>query len=486
MAATTPNTLAYTKDDKHDVEVEYQEVKPPVGEPTDVVGDYSGFTQKTDPKEIKLVHKLDCFIMPSLWAQYFLNYLDRNAIALAKLSSIEKDLRLTDVQYQTAVSILFAGYVIFGIPSNMVLTRVNPPIYLCCIMVTWAVLSVCTAFCKNATHLYLVRFFLGVCEAPFYPGALFLISNFYTRTEVALRVAILYTGNILATALAGLISIGIFKLDGHRGYAAWQWLFIIQGAVTGLVALLAYPFLPSTPLTTRWLKPEERQLAHDRLLRDKIDQTEPGSTWAGLKQAVTDYRTWIFAFMFNNHLAANGFKNFFPSVVKTLGFNQTITLVLTCPPYLVAGAVTFLLSWSSGRLNERTWHITVSKCIAIIGFALAPATLNTGVRYFAMCVFTLGTYGVNSLILGWASTVLSQTQEKKAVVIAILTSLGNLSFVYTPYLFRNADRPRYALAMGAMAVFSLLTLLSAWVMKIVLQRQNRTIRASGATTMYPY
>lgn len=158
---------------------------------------------------------------------YWLNYLDRNAIALAKLSTIEKDLRLNDVQYQTAVSILFAGYVVFGIPSNMILTRVSPPIYLCCIMVTWAILSICTAFCKNATHLYLVRFFLGVCEAPYYPGALFLISNFYTRTEVALRVAILYTGNILATAFAGLISIGIFKLDGHRGYAAWQWLFII-------------------------------------------------------------------------------------------------------------------------------------------------------------------------------------------------------------------------------------------------------------------
>lgn len=119
--------------------------------------------------------------------------------------------------------------------------------------------------------------------------------------------------------------------------------------------------------------------------------------------------------------------------------------MLTCPPYLIAGAVTFLLSYSSGRLNERTWHITVSKIVAIIGFAIAPATLNTGVRYFAMCVFTLGTYGVNSIVLGWASTILSQTQEKKAVSIAILTSLGNLSFVYTPYLFRNADRPRYAL-----------------------------------------
>lgn len=103
---------------------------------------------------------------------YWLNYLDRNAIALAKsrpmpspltpVSTIEKDLGLTDVQYQTAVSILFAGYCLFGIPSNMVITRVRPAPYLCCIMLTWSVLSIATAFSKNFTGLLLTRFFLGV------------------------------------------------------------------------------------------------------------------------------------------------------------------------------------------------------------------------------------------------------------------------------------------------------------------------------------
>lgn len=134
---------------------------------------------------------------------------------------------MTDVQYQTAVSILFAGYVIFGIPSNMVITRVRPSLYLCLVMLTWSVLSICTAFTKNFSHLCVVRFLLGCTEAPYYPGALFLISNFYTRTEVATRIAILYTGNVLATAFAGLIAAGVFNMDGMQGYAGWQWLFII-------------------------------------------------------------------------------------------------------------------------------------------------------------------------------------------------------------------------------------------------------------------
>jgi MFS family permease len=96
----------------------------------------------------------------------------------------------------------------FGIPSNMLLTRIKPSFFLCAVMMLWSVISICTAFSRNFTGLLLTRFFLGVVEAPYYPGALLIISNFYTRTEIATRISILYTGNILATAFAGLIAAG--------------------------------------------------------------------------------------------------------------------------------------------------------------------------------------------------------------------------------------------------------------------------------------
>jgi len=250
--------------------------------------------------------------------------------------------------------------------------------------------------------------------------------------------------------------------------------------------VLVYPLLPSSPLTTKWLTPEERQLAHTRLLRDRVDHSGPGSTWTGFKEATSDPRVWLFCLMQNLHLSANGFKNFFPSVVATLGFSKTIGLVLTMPPYLIAGFVTLYVSYTSGKYNERTWHITGCKAVAIIGFALAPASLNVGVRYFAMCVFTIGTYGVNSIVLGWAATVANQSVEKKAVTIAMMTSFSNMSFIYTPYLFREADKPRYTLAMVAMAVFSLLCAVCAWAMKFLLKRQNKKLALTGSPTTYPY
>lgn len=122
----------------------------------------------------------------------------------------------------------------------------------------------------------------------------------------------------------------------------------------------------------------------------------------------------------------------FPTVVETLGFSTTITLVLTCPPYVIAGAISIAVSWSSGRFNERTWHITLSKAVAIFGFVLGCATMNMGARYFAMVVFAAGTYGVNSIILGWVGATCGQTPEKKAVALSIVNTVANISFIWTP------------------------------------------------------
>ncbi|KAL4976440.1 major facilitator superfamily domain-containing protein [Aspergillus desertorum] len=396
-------------------------------------GDYSGARKKTDPAEIRL------------------------------------DLDLSSSQYQTCVSILFVGYILGQVPSNMLITRLRPSLYMSGAMAAWAVVSALTAIAKDFTGLLLVRFFLGLTETPYYPGALYMISIFYTRKEIATRISILYTGNILATAFAG-----------------WQWLFILQGAATFAVAVGAAFILPDDPLHTRWLTQEERQLAHDRIVADTVGARHQTSTFSGVKEAARDPRVWLFAAMQQMHLAANGFKNFFPTAVETLGFDTTITLVLTCPPYLIAGLVSVFWSWSSGRFNERTWHITVAKAVAVFGFVLGCATLNTGARYFAMVVFAIGTYAVNSIILGWVSSTCGQTKEKKASALAIVNTCANVSFIWTPYLWPSSDEPRYTIAMSSSAAFSVTCAACAWVMRFWLMSANRKIRRSDDESVLFY
>lgn len=217
-----------------------------------------------------------------------------------------------------------------------------------------------------------------------------LITSKVLTADTKIRISILYSGNILASSFAGLIALGVFELDGVKGLSGWRWLFIIQGVVTFIVAVAACFVLPDEPLKTWWLTHEERQLAFDRVARDTVGISHDVSLLSGLKQAVRDPKVWVFVYMQHLHIGTAGFKNFLPTVIKTFEFNQKITLVLTCPPYLIAGAVSVAYAMSSGHFNERTWHITIAKTVAIIGFVLGCVTMNIGARYFAVCVFTIG------------------------------------------------------------------------------------------------
>lgn len=118
-------------------------------------------------------------------------------------------------------------------------------------MALWAILSTLTAVAKDFKGLLVTRFFLGTIEAPFYPGALYMLATFYTRREIATRISILFTANICGTAFAGLIAIGVFQMDQIAGITGWRWLFFIQGGLTFVISVASAFILPDEPLQTR-------------------------------------------------------------------------------------------------------------------------------------------------------------------------------------------------------------------------------------------
>ncbi|KAM0323241.1 hypothetical protein ACHAQA_008832 [Verticillium albo-atrum] len=440
-------------------------------------GDYSGATAKTDPAEIKLVRKLDRMIMPILWAMYFMNYLDRNALPQARLNTLEADLNLKGVEYNTAISILFVGYILMQIPSNMFMTRTRPSIYLSCCMIGWAAVSAATAGVTNYGGL------------PFYPGALYLLSIYYTRKELATRISILYTGQVVSTGCSGLIAAATFStLDQVKGLAGWQWLFIIEGSVTAFIAIFGFFLLPDDPSQTRWLTQEERELCISRIKRDTVGQQERGSTWEGFKQACKDPRTWLFCLMQNTHISACSFNNFFPTIVRSMGFKSTTALLLTAPPYFVSGILGIPFAWSSGRFNERTWHITAGLSLAVIGFVISCSTLNSAARYAATFLYATGAYSVGSVILGWVSNTLSQTPEKKSVAYALVNVTANLAYIYCAYLWPSSDGPEYMMGFSSMVAFAVISIVCAWAMRVWLMRTNRKIRETEdeGTALYAY
>lgn len=249
--------------------------------------------------------------------------------------------------------------------------------------------------------------------------------------------------------------------------------------VTFAVAIAAAYLLPDFPLTTKWLTEEERILADARIKRDTVGLTPDKGAREGFKQAIRDPRLYLLCFMQNMHLSACSFNNFFPTVVGSLGYDRTITLALTCPPYLVSGFFGYAIGITSGKYNERTWHITGCMGAALIGFIISCVTLNTPARYISCFLFASGAYAVNSVILGWVSATLGQTTEKKAVSLSIVNVVANASYIYTAYLYPKSDGPKYITAMGSNAGFAFATIVSAWVFRFWLMRTNTKIRRSG-------
>jgi MFS family permease len=151
-----------------------------------------------------------------LFILLILNYLDRNALASARVQGIEKDLGMKGNDFNVAISILFAGYILGQVPSNLILSRVRPSIYLSGFVALWGAVSACTAAADNFTHLVVIRFFLGVTESPYFPGAIFLLSAWYTKKELA--VSLFVAASAVSVAKADLVvqlRTSIVSLESH-------------------------------------------------------------------------------------------------------------------------------------------------------------------------------------------------------------------------------------------------------------------------------
>ncbi|KAI1501911.1 major facilitator superfamily domain-containing protein [Biscogniauxia marginata] len=433
--------------------------------------------------EKRLVKKIDIRLLPMLVLMYILNYIDRNNIAAAKLAGLPEDLHLSpnSSEFQTAVSILFVGYLLMQIPSNLFLNKIGKPaLYLPGCMIVWGVISAATAAVTNYGGLIAVRFFLGFVEAAYFPGCLYYISCWYTRKELGLRTAILYSGALISGAFSGLISAGITaNMNGVRGIGAWQWLFIIEGVITVAVAFAAFFILPDFPRTTSWLSEEEKALAAWRLEEDIGEDdwvdSEHQTLWHGAKLAFADVKTYVLLVLLFGIIASGSVTNFFPAVVKTLGYNNVITLLLTSPPYVLCVIATFINAWHADRTGERYWHIMLSLVVALAAFILAAATTSLAPRYVAMMLMVPGVYCAFVVALAWISNTLPRPPAKRAAALAFINAVSNASSIYASYMYQDSMAPRYVIAMSVNCGTTFMAMVAATVMRIMLVRLNKKL-----------
>ncbi|KAH7906918.1 major facilitator superfamily domain-containing protein [Hygrophoropsis aurantiaca] len=427
--------------------------------------------------ERKLVRKLDFRLMPAVVIIFLMNYIDRVAIASARLQGLEANLRLTDMQYDTVIAILYASYCPAQIPSNMILGYINrPSLYIGACVVAWGLTSATTGITTNFAGIIACRVFIGLPEAAFYPGSMYLLSRWYTKKELAFRSAIFFVGLLVSNAFGSLIAAGILgNMQGKLGIAAWRWLFYIEGAITMFVGLQTMWILPDFPHNTRWLNAAERQLAQVRLAEDagEADQdTANTSIFDGFKLAIKDPKVLIFMLMCCSQILGLSYSNFFPTLTATLGFNTTITLLMSAPPWIFASILCLGNAWHADRTGERFFHIAGWWWAVILGYIISLCTMSIGGRYFSLFLMTAGQCGF-ALTLAWVSNSIPRPPAKRSVAIALVNAFGNLGNVMGSYIWKANWSPEYHPSMIISLLALVLATFLSFIIRWMLIRENK-------------
>lgn len=246
--------------------------------------------------ERALVRKLDLYLIPLIMALYLFSFLDRVNIGNARLYGLEEDLNLSSNQFQVAVSILFVTYLLFEVPSNLVLKLFTPRRWIAFIAVTWGLIATMTGLVQNYGGLIAVRLLLGVVEAGLFPGLNVYLTFFYSKHELALRVGYLFVSAAIAGALGGLLAYGIGHMDGLEGMSGWRWIMIIEGIPSVILGIITYFALPNDAQSAYFLTKEEKALMEVRRRR------EYGNTASSqefnkqdMVRAFTDWKVWAFS-----------------------------------------------------------------------------------------------------------------------------------------------------------------------------------------------
>jgi len=321
-------------------------------------------------------------IIPFLALLFVMAWLDRYNLGFAKLQ-MAKDLGFSETVYGFGAGIVYFGYMLFEIPSNLLLERIGARKTFARITILWGITSIATMFVKTAAWFYVLRFLLGSFEAGLFPGVVFYLTYWFPARRRALMQALFTTSIPLSVILGAPISGWIMgSLSGRAGLANWQWLFLLEGIPSMVVGLLALAIVADKPSQARWLSEREKQLVLADLDADHVNA---GPRTHGFREAMRHPGVWLLTVIYfcaTSSTVTIGF--WIPSIIQSLGVNSNITIgLLSAVPYIGAMIGMVLVGRHSDRTLERRYHAALGYLISAIGlvgigvFANSPALAFT-------------------------------------------------------------------------------------------------------------
>jgi MFS transporter, ACS family, tartrate transporter len=406
-----------------------------------------------DRSEADVMRRVAWRLVPFLGLGYYVNALDRSNIAVAALT-MNKSLGFTAAEYGLGAGAFFWSYILFQVPSNVMLARFGARRWLSMIILAWALCSGATALVTGVTSFVVVRFLLGIAEAGYFSGVIFFLTCWFPDRYRGRAMGVFYAFAAAAVSTGAPISGNILMLHGWLGLEGWQWVFLLEAAPAVVLACIAPFVLRDRPADANWLKPEERAWLQSTLA---AEQSSGGgrqlSHWTALRSGPVVLMTAAYL-LIGFGVYANVF--FLPLMIKDLGFSNLVTSYLSAMPAALGVLGMVLVSRSSDRTGERVWHVTICTLGAGIGLVLAGVfTGNTIVELASLCV--VGFAISAALPTFWNLPTAYFGPAAAAAGIAVINSIGNIAGYAAPQLvgILRDQTGTYAIALVVVGLMSL-------------------------------
>lgn len=368
-------------------------------------------------------------LIPFICLLYLVNILDRSNVGFARLQ-MQDDLGLSEATFNIGYGMFYVGYLLFEVPSNLLMRRVGARRWIARIMISWGVISSLTMFARDEWTFYGLRILLGVAEAGFFPGIILYLSYWFPNRERAKMTAYFMLAIGLASVFGNPVSGFIMeRFDSFGGLQGWQWLFIIEGIPSVVLGVAVLYFLTDYPHQATWLTEEQRTWLTSHL-RDEEQQRQRKHN-ADHLGAMLQPRVWLLiAIYFTVAVGTNAAGAYLPKLVKGQfeGIGTFQIGLLSALPHCCAVVGMSLVGISSDRTNERRFHLAGAAILAAIGWALAAWNPSPTLSLLGLCLAQTGM--MSMLPVFWTIPTAFLTGAAAAGGIALINSVANIGGIF--------------------------------------------------------
>lgn len=372
--------------------------------------------------EKAIVWKFIRNIMPFLGLIYLVAYIDRQNVGFAKLQ-MAGDLGLSEAAYGLGASLFFVGYFFFEVPANIILAKVGARRWFARIMISWGIVTVLLGFTQNAAMFYILRFLLGVAEAGFFPGVLYLLTIWAPQGYRARLVGWFMMASVIANAVGAPLCGWLLDQDGSFGLRGWELVFFVTGAPAVLLGFVTLMWLPDGPQEARFYTEEEKTWLVNRIAAEnatlvKADHANP-------LRVLLDPRVLLLSAAYIGlPLAAYGLSYWLPTVVKGFGVSNTVNGFLNIIPWLCTAVALWWVPRHSDQSGDKIWHLVISIAVAAACLVLSAVAPGNVAKFLFLCLAAASIFAAQPIFWTLPSRFLHGATA--AAALATINSIGNM------------------------------------------------------------